>query len=99
MTASTLGGREIAALRGHSAYVRAARAALPARLSPYEELICAVTGLTDPRDLAEVEDVMRTGLSGLDGLTPAEFAALAAEAHATCLAIGAALGTVTIEEG
>jgi hypothetical protein len=99
MTASTLSGREIAALRKHFTHVRACRASLPGRLSPYEELISVATGLTGPGDLAEVEDVMRTGRSGLDDLTPAVFAALAAEAHATWLAIRAALGTVTIEEG
>jgi hypothetical protein len=97
MTAAVQEPRELAALRAYIAQVRADRAARPAQLSSYEQAIAAATGLTSPEDLAEVEDVMRDGRTGLDDLTPEQFAALAVLAYARCLAIGMLLGTVTIE--
>ena len=90
-----------AALRAWLGDIRALRAARPPDLTPYEKSIAAATGLTDPLDLAEVEELMRSGgdLCGLDDLAPAEFGAAARRALADALVIGAVLGTVTIEQG
>jgi len=75
---------EQAALCYYVERVRADGRADPRPLSPSGRGIAAATGLTDPGDLAVVEDMMRADRTSLDDLTPRAFAALARESHAAC---------------